>query len=366
MQVKEQAHRLGFSQVGIAPCEIPARFDDYVDALIAGRHGALEWLSRGDLLASRGDPGLLLDGCRSLVLVAVSYAAEPAAELPAGHGRVARYARGADYHRVLGDRLEELASALRELGGEARVGVDGLPVMEVAQAERAGLGWAGRNTLLLNRSGGTWWLLGEILTTLELEPDEPVSAHCGTCTRCLEACPTGAFRAPYELVVERCLSYQTIEQKGTIPSELRPQLGEWLFGCDVCQEVCPWSQSNPPAGFPELAPQLESLDLVGLLGLDAAGFKARFGGTPLARPKRRGLLRNACVVLGNRGDRAAIPALAAALGDPEPLIRAHAAWALGRLGGPAARAALAQAQAHEADELVKFELTSALGQTELT
>lgn len=331
--VKEAARQAGFARVGVARAAPAERFESFLAALARGDQADMAWLARPDTLAKRRDPAEILPDLRSLVVVAESYWTDD------DGGPVARYARGEDYHQVLSTRLKPVVAAVESLGGRARAYVDTGPILEVQWAARAGLGWIGRNGLLLSRDGGTWWLLGVVLTTLELEPDEPVADHCGSCTRCLDACPTDAFRGPYRLDSRRCLSYLTIEHRGPIPEELREGMGEHLFGCDVCQEVCPWSRKFPvPAGDPALRPRPDDPtgDLSALLSLSEAGFRARFAGSPLSRPKRRGLLRNVCVVLGNRGDPAAIPALTAALSDDEPLIREHAAWALARIGRLAA------------------------------
>jgi epoxyqueuosine reductase len=249
---------------------------------------------------------------------------------------VARYARGEDYHDVLRRRLGELLNWLREQspGCRGRAVVDTAPLLERDFARRAGLGWFGKNTMLLNKRLGSFFFLGALLTDVPLRPDPPhESAHCGTCTACLDACPTGAFTGPGWLDSRRCISYLTIELRGSVPEDLRPGLGNWVFGCDVCQEVCPWNRKAPVGAEPQLSgrPDLVQLDPVELLGLSEEAFRHRFRGTALMRARRRGLLRNAALVLGNAGDRAALPALRRALEDPEPLIREAAAWAIGRI-----------------------------------
>jgi epoxyqueuosine reductase len=249
---------------------------------------------------------------------------------------VARYARGLDYHDVLRARLNRLLDWVR---GEApgctgRGVVDTAPLLERDFARRAGLGWFGKNTMLLNKRLGSYFFLGALLLDLELTPDPAhEAAHCGTCTACLDACPTQAFPAPGQLDARLCISYLTIELRGPVPEELRPQLGDWLFGCDVCQEVCPWNRKAPAGAEPAFAarPDLEAVDPVELLGLSKEAFRRRFRGTALMRSKRGGLLRNAAFVLGNRGDPAALPALRRALADPEPLVREAAEWAIGRI-----------------------------------
>jgi epoxyqueuosine reductase len=251
-------------------------------------------------------------------------------------GRVSCYARGADYHDVLRDRLNRLLAWLQSERPDChgRGVVDTAPLLERDFARRAGLGWFGKNTMLLNKRQGSYFFIGALLVNLELAPDTPHrSNHCGTCTACLDACPTGAFAAPGLLDARRCISYLTIEHKGEIPAELRSGLGNWVFGCDVCQEVCPWNRKAPAGAEPALAarPEFESLDLIEVLGLSEEEFRRRFRGTALLRTKRRGLLRNAALVLGNTADAKALPALRRASQDAEPLIREAACWAIGQI-----------------------------------
>jgi epoxyqueuosine reductase len=282
---------------------------------------------------------------------------------------VARYAWGRDYHKIIPPKLKALAETIIRLGGEGaacRTFVDTGPLVDRAVADRGGLGFVGKNTCVLTGRHGSFVFLSAILTTVELPPDPLATKDCGSCRACLEACPTDAFVAPRRLDATRCISYLTIEHRGSIPTELRPRMGTWIFGCDVCQDVCPWNRARPPAQHEELAPDRGAgpdLDLVELLALDDESFRARFQGTPLTRAKRAGLLRNAAVALGNLGDPAAEPALIHALADPEPLVRGHAAWALSRLGGvsPSGRAALERALATEVDEDVRAELRRAAG-----
>jgi epoxyqueuosine reductase len=279
---------------------------------------------------------------------------------------VARYALGDDYHDVMLSRLKTLLAEVRARYGEevpGRAYVDTGPLLERDLAQRAGLGWWGKNTNLLHRHLGSYFFLGALLLGLDLAPDAPTTAHCGTCRRCLDACPTRAFVAPYVLDARRCISYLTIELKGPIPRNLRPLVGNWIYGCDICQEVCPWNRKAPPTDEPAFQPRgdLAAPELIPLLGMTDEEFRARFRGSPIKRTKRRGLLRNVAVALGNARDPVAIPALRAALGqDPEPLVRGHAAWALGRIGGPAAHAALLAATETELDPYVTEEIQGAL------
>ena len=293
-------------------------------------------------------------------------------------GRVARYAWVRDYHRVMKRRMREFVRSVeRELGAEiaARWYVDDGPMLDRAAANRAGLGWFGKNTNILTPEFGSWVFLGQVITDLELEADAPLKKSCGSCVRCIDDCPTGALVAPYVLDNARCISYLTIENRGPIPRELRPMMGDWVFGCDICQDVCPVNrkarEASQPIAFPVARERsgrvstgtqsggLASLDLVDLLRMSDEDFLARFAGTSIMRAKRQGMQRNACVALGNLGDRAAVPVLSDALRHGDPLVRGHAAWALGRIGGEAASRALMQAAADESDPEVLEEIVTA-------
>ena len=248
-------------------------------------------------------------------------------------GVIARYARFTDYHNVIAERLRTLTPFVNELGGQDARSlwyVDTGPLLERDLAQRAGLGFVGKHTNLINRKLGNWIFLSEIITTLEIEPDAAEHNHCGKCTRCIAACPTNAITKPFNVDARRCISYLTIELKGSIPIELRPLIGNRIFGCDDCLAVCPWNRFAREGAMMKSAarPDLGAPDLIELLSLDDAAFKARFAGTPILRAKRRGLLRNVCVALGNVGDERAVPALEHALNDPEPLVREHAAWGI--------------------------------------
>jgi epoxyqueuosine reductase len=325
------------------------------------------WMARAP--ERRADPREVLAGARSVISVAASYyRGDPPPEAsgaPALSGRIARYAWGRDYHRRLRRRLRALGAALRSLAPGARwlAYVDTGPVLDRGWAEQAGIGWIGKNTNVILARSGSWFFLGEILTNLELPPARPARNHCGRCARCIPACPTGAIVAPYQLDAQRCISYLTIENRGAIPLELRPSIGTRIFGCDDCQEVCPWNRFAVPATHPDFAERegQQTPDLLPLLALDEETFRARFQGTALLRAQRSGLARNVAVALGNLGDPRAIPALAAAVArDPSALVRSHAAWALGRIGGDTARAALASAAAREEDLTVREEIEQAL------
>ncbi len=369
--VRARAYALGFDLVGFADVTPFTRERELILASLAKGHMAeMRWITPERVQLSC-DPGALLPGARSIVALGTSYA-QPAPEPGDGSvplGQVARYAWGRDYHEVIPPRLRALASAIGELAGpetRCRSFVDTGPLVDRAAAERAGIGFIGKNSCILTGRHGSYVFLSAILTTAELAPDPVVPRDCGSCRACIDACPTDALLAPGELDARRCISYLTIEHRGAIPRELRPQLGSWVFGCDICQEVCPWNRARPAGEHPEFAPMEgagATLDLVEVLGLDDAAFRARFRGTAPTRAKRRGLLRNAAVALGNARDRRAIPALVRALADPEPLVRGHAAWALGQLGELPADviAALESALSAEPDPDVQVELREALG-----
>ena len=349
-RIKDEALRLGFDLAGIAPATPSLHGGAVRDWLAAGHHGDMAWLARDP--ERRLDPARVVTGARSVIAVGLSYAvAPPPAERwdDPRHGRIARYAWGPDYHDVLLPMLMELGRWLESEAGRPvawRAYVDTGPVLEREVAARAGLGFVGRNTLLVTPEFGSFLFLGEILTDLELEPDAPAEedgailrrgekvAGCGSCRRCLDACPTHAFPAAYVLNSRRCISYLTIEHRGSLPEDLRPLMKNWIYGCDECQTVCPWVKQFARPGktrFLRADPEVAVPRLTELLALDDDGFRARFKGTPVLRTKRRGLLRNVCVALGNSGDPAVIPGLERVLADPEPLIREHATWAIRRL-----------------------------------
>jgi epoxyqueuosine reductase len=309
----------------------------------------------------RIDPRRQFPWARSLVVVGAPY--RPPAPPPGSwretlRGRIAAYAAGPDYHREVRARLDRLAAALATLfpGTRSLSYVDTGAIVEREWGRRAGVGWIGKNTLVLHRHAGSYFFLGELVTDLEVDPRPLPQDHCGTCTRCVVACPTGALEAGYTMDPRRCLSYLTIEHRGPVPRALRAKLENWVFGCDVCQEVCPWNgDARDAAAAAWLAPSL-----VELTALDPAAFAARFGGTAVTRTGRHGLVRNAVVALGNTGNPAAVPALAAALADAEPLVRGHAAWALGRLDDAAARRALERARLREPSAEARAEIDAAL------
>jgi epoxyqueuosine reductase len=308
----------------------------------------------------------VLDCVQTIVMLTMNYrTAEPA--IPAStDGHISRYAWGdVDYHDLIRDRLHQLADWLRAAspGAHARGVVDTAPLMERELAQLAGLGWIGKNTLLLNRDAGSYFFLAALLTDVALthDPTRPAD-HCGTCTACLDACPTAAFPQPYVLDASRCISYLTIEHRSPIPESLRPDIGTWLFGCDVCQDVCPWNSRAPVSDQLEFSPRCDSnpIELTRLFELDDAAFRERFRHTPLWRPKRRGLLRNAAIVLGNRPTPEALCALERGLHDGEPLVRGACAWALGNYAFDLAQPLLACRRTCESDCAVLHEIDTAL------
>lgn len=333
--IRHRARELGFDACRVTTAAPPASAPRFRAWLAQGCHGEMAWLERN--ADRRIDPQRVLPGARSILCLAAGYGGPPPAEpLAAGHGLIARYARHQDYHEVLAGPLAELAAFLDELGGAGTRSLwytDTGPLLERDLAERAGIGFVGKHTNLISRQFGNWVLLAEIITTLELPPDPPERNRCGSCVRCLKACPTQAIPAPFQLDARRCISYLTIELKGPIPLELRPAIGTRIFGCDDCLAACPWNRFAAAGNLMRrhCRTHLTAADLLELLALDDAGFKRRFAGTPLLRCKRRGLLRNVCVALGNVGGPSALAALERAARDPEPLISEHARWAIGRI-----------------------------------
>ncbi len=325
-KVREQARELGFDVCGIASADrLPGA--DYLERWIAeGQAGEMSsWLGRDP--QSRADPEALLPGVRSIIVLGLNYY-QP---LPERRGRIASYALGKDYHDLLSAKLKQLDEWLQGQGGIQRRAVDSSPLMEKPAAVRAGLGWMAKSTMLLNRNWGTWLFLAEILTTLELEPDAEETDHCGSCTRCIDICPTQAITAPYQLDARRCISYLTIEHKGSIPEEFREAIGDRLFGCEECLTICPWNRWAQPTGEAGLQ-AITRPDLREMLGWDDATFRREFRGTPIFRLKRDRWLRNICVVLGNIGTVEDIPALEQAANDDSELVREHAQWAVWKIG----------------------------------
>jgi epoxyqueuosine reductase len=339
-KIKERARELGFDDCRITTSRPPDSAAQFQQWLTEEWHGEMAYLARN--ADKRVEPEKVLTAAKSIITLAVSYEAGDSpvdsshASRITHQGTIARYARFNDYHNIIGERLKLLTELVNQCGGEGTQSlwyVDTGPFLERDLAQRAGLGFIGKHTNLISRTLGNWIFLSEIITSLELEPDEAEINHCGTCSRCITACPTQAIRAPFQLDARRCISYLTIELKGSIPVELRPLIGNRIYGCDDCLAVCPWNrfarQGEMMSAYAR--PDLAAPNLIELLSLDESGFKRKFAGTPMLRTKRRGLLRNVCVALGNVGEQSAIPALEKAANDPEPLISEHAQWATNQI-----------------------------------
>ncbi len=332
--IREQALALGFQAVGFAPAHLQDETRARLGAFLnSGYHGDMGWLK--DQAERRGDPLVLWPEARSVVMLGLSYApGENPAGLPADRGNISVYARGRDYHDALKKKLRMLAEwTQKNLGGEVKLFVDTAPVMEKPLAERAGLGWQGKHTNLVSREHGSWLFLGSLFTTLDLEPDAAETDHCGECRRCLDACPTSAFPAPYRLDARRCISYLTIEHKGHIDAKLRPLIGNRIYGCDDCLAACPWNKFAAAGREAALRPRadLAAPRLAELAELDDAAFRRKFSGSPVKRTGRDRFVRNVLIAVGNGGDPALAATAEARLGDASPLVRAMAVWALGRL-----------------------------------
>lgn len=380
--VRERAYALGFDVVRVTSAAGLPETKAILQRRIAdGLMDGLDWFTAARAEVSC-EPRALLPSARAVLSLATFYLTDAPRDLTTPgdpHGRVSSYAWGNDYHELIRRRLQALAAQIRALAPpdeqQSIVFVDTGRMVDRAVAQRSGLGWYGKNTCILTKGWGSWVFLSEVVTSLDLQADEPVGANCGRCDLCLRACPTGALVAPYVLDNRRCISYLTIELQGSIPLELRPLIGTHIFGCDICQEVCPVNhvaerrlRGGSKLGmrgerleFQPRVPGASSPALLDLLALDDEGFRARFSHSPLKRAKRRGLLRNVCVALGNLGDPVAVPGLSRSMtSEPEPLVRGHAAWALGRIGGAEARAVLAAALAGETDDDVRREIACAL------
>ena len=369
-RLKSKALELGFNRMGITPAEPSLHLDAYLRWIEAGMYGEMGYMARPDRQARRRDLNAILPGVRSLVVVALDYGdvlPEDVLNDPS-RGRIAAYAWGKDYHEILTPRLQTLAEWLQaEIGGSFRAYVDTGAILERDHAQAAGLGFVGKNTMLIHPRFGSKFFLGVLLSDVEFDEYDaplPKASMCGTCTRCLSACPTDAFPRPFVLDARRCISYLTIEYKGWIERDLRPLMGNWIFGCDICQNVCPFQRFAPGAKEQALLPI--SIDraappLLDLLALDDEGFKVQYGGTPLERTKREKLVRNACIAAGNWGSEAAVPALTRLLDDVSPLVRGHATWALERIMGEDVKPLLRVRIEHEQNAEVKAEIAAVLG-----
>ncbi|MDE0397125.1 MAG: tRNA epoxyqueuosine(34) reductase QueG [Candidatus Poribacteria bacterium] len=369
--IHQHANELGFELVGITPAaqsETIARYRQWIENGYAGK---MDYLERH--LPLKVDVRQLLTEAKSVISLAMNYYTldppKALAEDPA-RGQISRYAWGDDYHDVIRQRLSELVDFIKKTAEtelKTRVCVDTAPIIEREYAQKAGIGWIGKNTNLIHWRSGSWYFLAEVLINIDLESDTtPLRGSCGTCTRCIEACPTDAIIEPNLLDSRLCISYLTIELKGSIPKTLRPKIGNLIFGCDICQEVCPWNSKAVPTDDPAFQPRDGNLTpkLLSLIGITQQEFSRRFKRSPIKRTKRRGFLRNVLVAIGNWGEPRAIPALKDALTDDEPLVRSHAAWALGKIGGDTAKQILQTRLTIETEQEVITEIQNALLETD--
>jgi len=367
--LQAEANHLGFSLFGVTTPVPPPHLDMFEFWLSTGRHGEMVYLATERSRRLRADPRRILPNCQSILVLGMRYSPPPPFRPepgPTGRGLVAAYAWGEDYHSVISPRLNALASRLEKIAGRPfgwRSYTDTGPILEHEYAQLAGLGWTAKNTCLISPNQGSYFLLAEILVDLEIQPDQPfLPDRCGSCTRCIQACPTRCILPDRTLDARRCISYQTIENKGVIPRQLRPLMSNWVFGCDVCQQVCPWNRFasveieppfEPRPGVPEPILREE-------LRLSQADFSRKFKNSPVKRAKRAGYLRNVAVALGNQQDPAALPDLAWSLeNEPEPVVRAHVAWAIGETGGPNAKIILDQSLRREDNPSVLEEIDQA-------
>ncbi|MFA9405331.1 MAG: tRNA epoxyqueuosine(34) reductase QueG [Anaerolineales bacterium] len=366
---KEEAHRRGFDLVGVTTPDAPPHMEVYRRWLAQGHHAGMHYMASERAISHREKPRMILPECKSVLVTGTLYLT-PESQNRKDNTRVkvASYALGEDYHLVLTDRLRRLVGSLEARLGESfphRTYTDTGPLLEREFAQRSGLGWIGKNSCLIHPKKGSYFLLAEVMLGLDLIPDQPfTSDHCGNCTRCIEACPTDCILPNRTIDSSRCISYLTIEEKGAIPPELRSDLGKWLFGCDICQQVCPWNlrfaaASTDPAFQPR--EMLRSPDPGRFLELAPEKWRPPLRNSPLERPRRVGLVRNACIVAGNSGDPVHIPRLKNLLfSDTDELVRAHAAWALGEIGGRESKLLLEEALLDEAEESVREEIRCAL------
>ena len=365
--IKTIAKELGFDLVGITSAEPFFRGEqESIKRIKDGFMNGLNWYTE-ERVRKANRPRLLLNDAKSVISLGLNYFSEPTTEKPATpSGRIARYAWGDDYHKVIKKKLSEFCRRLDCLvpeNVESRFFVDDGPMNDRAAAERSGIGWYGKNTNILTSSHGSWIFLAQIITNLELTADIPLKKTCGSCVRCIDECPTSAIVAPFVIDNTKCISYLTIELKGSIPIEMRPLIGDWVFGCDICQDVCPVNRKANYSSEPAFQQRhdFSAPDLLPLLELSEEDFRDRFQSSPIKRTKRVGLQRNVCVALGNIGDRQAIPSLGRALGSADSsVVRSHAAWALGQIGGLQSKRYLLQAKDDETDKEVVDEIKLAI------
>jgi epoxyqueuosine reductase len=369
--IKQSARQLGFSLVGITTPDPPHHLNVYRDWLASGHHAEMGYLEHQDARTKRANPRLLLSDCESIIVTGTSYSLGRTTDhVSTTEPRVAMYALGEDYHQVLVERSHRLVSQIENLVGRSiphRIYTDTGPLLERELAQRSGLGWIGKNTCLIHPRQGSFFLLAEILLAFPLEPDAPfVEDYCGSCTRCIEACPMNCILPNRTIDASRCISYLTIEKKGSIPQDLRSELGAWVFGCDICQQVCPWNlRFAPPLSDPAFKPRpfLREATLSDFLKLSPQNWRTQLRGSPLERPRRKGLVRNAAVVAGNLADESCTDDLINVLtNDPEPVARAHAAWALGQMDQPQSQQALKSQLTLETNTQVRQEIAEALNQ----
>lgn len=366
-QVKDFAQELGFHLVGISPAEPSQTIDRYERWLDSGYGGEMRYLERH--LPLKQNVRNLLPEAKSIITLGFNYyTIDPPESLvdDPSRGQISRYAWGTDYHDIIHEKLRRLAKFVKAAAQKqvkSKVYVDSGPILEREYAQKAGIGWIGKNTNLINWQSGSWYFLAELLVSVKLDYDFlPPRGDCGTCTLCIEACPTDAIIAPNLLDSRLCISYLTIELKGSIPRNLRPQMGNLIFGCDICQEVCPWNSKAKPTQERGFYPRKGNLvpKLISLMNITQDEFSKRFKGSPIKRAKRKGFLRNVAVALGNWKNRSAVPALINALNDHEPLVREHAAWALGQINSSSAKTALRERLKVESKAEVINEINDAL------
>lgn len=363
--VKEKAKHLGFALVGVTPPDPPDHLEFYQRWLEAGHHADMGWMATNRAIERRSNPKNILPECQSILVLGMPY---PSPAGRKGDGKISSYAWRDNYHDVLTEKMKKLVLFLEENVGEPvpnRWYTDTGPILERELATRAGLGWFGKNTTLIHPERGSFFFLAELFLGIPLESDSPFNTeHCGSCTRCLDACPTGSLKEPYVLDANLCISYLTIELDGFVPENLRPDMGQWIFGCDICQQVCPWNKKFSSQNWiiEEFRPRPETteIELKEEMRMPEEAFRERFRNSAVKRTKRRGYLRNVAIALGNKGEKEAVPALTDALEDKEPMVRGHAAWALGQIGGLRAKRALTNALREEKDPRVREEIQSSL------
>jgi epoxyqueuosine reductase len=362
-RIREEATRLGFSRTGVVSARSVPDIDRLTAWLEKGHHGEMRYLERQ--VEKRRDPDLVLPNAKSLLVLSLSYYSGDELTDSPMKGRISRYALGDDYHSVVVNRLNALLAFIQSLESSARglCYADTGPIMEKAWGAQTAIGWIGKHTNLISRDIGSWFFLGVILLDIELEYDRIEKSYCGMCRRCIEACPTGAIVAPHILDARLCVSYLTIELRGPIPRPLRPLLGNRIFGCDDCQTVCPWNRFAIKSSVEEFRPREENLapELAPLVRLSPEEFKRRYKNSPILRATRDGFVRNVAVALGNSGCSEAVPALEKAVQDASPLVRSHAAWALGRIANEQARQMLESIRAKEQHPAVLEEIRHVLG-----